>query len=79
MQVAAYITNMTMAWLGGVIFNTLTKGHVFSLPFLKWEYNFKPSFLGKIIIPPTPGQLLFGFIARTYFGDYMKNFPIFFA
>ena len=79
LQVAAYVTNMTMAWLGGVILNTLTKGHLFTFPFTNWQYNFKPSFFGKIFFPATPGQLLFGYLARTHFGGYMKHFPIFFT
>ena len=79
MQVAAYVTNMAMAWFGGRILIFLTKGIELSVPFTKWEYNFKPSFFGKIVFPATPGQLLFGFLARSLFGDYMKYYPIFFA
>jgi hypothetical protein len=76
---AAYVTNMVMAWLGGEICIFLTKGRYFYIPYTSIEYSIKPPLRGKLVIPATPGQLLFGFLARSLFGDYMNHYPIFFA
>ena len=87
LSVAAYVSSIAMAWLGGWIAAFLTKGYQLSLsnPFSKdekgwrWEYQVKAPLRGKFILPPSPLQLLFGFTARTFFGAFMLHYPIFFA
>ena len=65
LSVAAYVSSIAMAWLGGWIAAFLTKGYQLSLsnPFSKddkgWrrEYQVKAPLRGKFILPPSPLQL----------------------
>jgi hypothetical protein len=64
LQVAAYVTSMAMAWLGGLLCVFLSKGlkHELKCPFggcgnkATFSINLKPPLRGLLMIPPSVGQ-----------------------